>query len=468
MTGIPATSSLFGAQVLLADGWAKNVRISWDKAGLVYKIEPEATLGRNETRAEILIPGMANLHCHSFQRAMAAMAEFCHSQTDSFWSWRDLMYRFVAHLTPQDVGGIAAFVYMQMLQNGFTSIGEFHYLHHQRDGTPYDDPAEMANQVIVGAKTAGIELTLLPVFYAHSNFGDIAPIPSQKRFVHDVEAYQNLIEHLRQNNPGLTVGIAPHSMRAANPAQILDLLTANPNGPVHIHVAEQLVEVEACQNHLGARPVQYLLEHLEIDARWCLVHATHMDASEINGLATSGAVAGLCPITEANLGDGIFEGPQYLQASGRYGIGSDSCVRIDLCEELRLLEYSQRLRDQARVRMAPVGQHVGASMYRQAASGGAQALGQTLGQSPDGQPVGTIAPGNPASFVELDSQHPDLHSRKADAILDGWIFSAGRQAISNVWVKGSQVITNKKHVNIIELTMNYNSILMQLLTRMDQ
>ncbi len=456
MTGISVANSLYVSQVLLADGWAENARISWNDAGLICRIEPDATPSTTEARAEVLVPGMANLHCHSFQRAMAAMAEFCHSQTDSFWSWRDLMYRFVAHLTPQDVAGIAAFTYMQMLENGFTSVGEFHYLHHQSDGTPYDDTAEMANQVITGANTAGIELTLLPVFYTHSDFADVAPTPAQKRFVHNMQTYQNLIEHLRQNNPNLTVGIAPHSMRAANPAQIGDLLATNPDCPVHIHVAEQIAEVEVCQKHLGARPVQYLLDHLGVDARWCLVHATHMDTSEINGLAASGAVAGLCPITEANLGDGIFEGTKYMQANGRFGIGSDSCVRIDLCEELRLLEYSQRLRDQARVRLAPVGQHVGATLYRQAAIGGAQALGQTSG---------AIAVGSPVSFVELDAQHPDLHGRKSDALLDGWIFSAGKDAIRNVWVKGSQVIQDRYHGNNAVITNTYNSIIMQLLNR---
>ena len=448
------TDTLFAKQALLATGWASNVRITWNIAGNITAL----TTGENKKSAEesvdILLPGMSNLHCHSFQRAMAGLAEISHSPNDSFWTWRDLMYRFVGKLTPKDVQIIASFTYMEMLQSGFTSIGEFHYLHQQPDGSKYDDPAEMANMVIAGAKETGIELTMLPVFYAHSDFGGAVPDPRQNRFVHDLDNFQLLIDSLRQKNSEIIIGIAPHSLRATTPEQLTELLSNNPNYPVHIHIAEQMAEVRACEQHLGTRPVQWLLDNYQIDDRWCLVHATHMNKNEITQMANSRAVAGLCPITEANLGDGIFAGVDYAKANGKFGIGSDSCVRIDLADELRTLEYSQRLRDQKRVRLAPTKTSVGGHLYRQAAKDGAQALGQNNGN---------IAIGKTASFVALDATMPSLAGRSKDAIIDGWVFASQKSPVTDVWVLGKQVLKNQNHQKQQEITNDYIKCLRRLL-----
>jgi formiminoglutamate deiminase len=455
MDKVPSRS-IFAKQALLTIGWAENVRINWDEQGRIDHIEMGVSPSSSCQHVEALLPGMANLHCHAFQRAIAGLAEISHSPSDSFWSWRELMYQFVEHLTPSDAGAIAAFVYMEMLEAGFTAVGEFHYLHHQADGTAYDQPAEMANRVMAGADLAGLDMTLLPVFYAHSGFGGAAPGAAQARFLHDVDGYQALVDGLRNSHPDRVIGIAPHSLRAATPDELQALLSANPASPVHIHVAEQMAEVEACQAELGARPVRYLLDEIGMDDRWCLVHATHMDSAETRELAASGAVAGLCPITEANLGDGLFDGVAFQQAGGTFGIGSDSCVRIDLAEELRLLEYGQRLQDQGRARMAPIGTSVGGHLYRQAAAGGAQALHQ---------PTGSIAKGQKASFVSLDISHPSLVGRTGDALLDGWIFAAGRSPVQHVWVSGQQRVRQQKHQKQDMITNAYKKALLDILSR---
>ncbi|MBL4594993.1 MAG: formimidoylglutamate deiminase [Robiginitomaculum sp.] len=454
--GITKAGSVFGKQVLLADGWVDNVRLVWDATGHVTQIVPDTKQKPNEPRLDILLPGMANLHCHAFQRAMSGLAEIGTGGQDSFWTWREMMYRFVALLRPGQVQAIAAFAYMEMLQSGFTSVGEFHYLHHQADGTSYDNRTEMAQRFIASAAHTGIEMTLLPVFYAHSDFNGQAPKASQRRFVHDVDGFARLVDDCRAQNPKMTIGIAPHSLRAVTPDELHELLAANPTGPVHIHVAEQMAEVEAAKIHLSARPVRWLLEHAGVDERWCLVHATHMDEAEVLDLARSGAVAGLCPMTEANLGDGLFAGSTYLAANGAFGIGSDSCVRIDLAEELRWLEYGQRLRDQKRVRLAPANTSVGGHLYRQAAGNGAQALGQT---------GGIIAMGAPASFVALDADHPALVGRKYDACLDGWIFGGGASPVQDVWVLGRHLVQGKKHAHSDEITKAYTDVLTSLLSK---
>ena len=295
---------------------------------------------------------------------------------------------------------------------------------------------------------------MLPVFYAHSNFGGADPDPHQNRFIHNLDNFQLLVNNLRQQHPEITIGIAPHSLRAVTPEQLTELLRNNPNDPVHIHIAEQMAEVKACEQHLGATPVQWLLDNYQIDDRWCLVHATHMNKNEVQQMASSGAVAGLCPITEANLGDGIFDAVNYATANGGFGIGSDSCVRIDLADELRTLEYSQRLRDQKRVRLAPTKTNVGGHLYRQAANGGAQALGQN---------GGSIAIGKPASFVSLDITTPSLAARSKDAVIDGWVFASRKNPVTDVWVAGNHVIKDKKHQNQQEITANYIKCLRLLL-----
>ncbi len=444
--------NLFARQALLADGWMQNALVSWDETGTITNIASGQNPGAD--KVDVLIPGMANLHCHSFQRAMAAMAEMSQSKSDSFWSWRKLMYRFVHTIAPEHLHDIACLAYMEMLESGFTSVGEFHYLHHQINGNAFDDPAEMSHQIIAAAADTGMDLTLLPVFYAHSGFGGKAPSPQQYRFIHDVDGFLRLLQQITSHHKDIVLGMAPHSLRAVTPDQLYELLTARQSGPIHIHAAEQQQEVKDCMAALGVPPVRWLLDNVDISPKWCLVHATHMQDDEIRDMARSGAIAGLCPVTEANLGDGIFDGASFLSHNGQIGIGSDSCVRIELTEELRLLEYGQRLRDQARAVLAPVGKSVGGNLFRQAAIGGAVALQQNSG---------TIAPGKRASFVSLDMTQTNLSGRKMDAILDGWIFSCQRPAIEHVWVSGTQMVKNGYHKNHEAITRAYKDLLKKIL-----
>lgn len=348
------------------------------------------------------LAGMPNLHSHAFQRGIAGLTEKRGQTGDSFWTWRTLMYRFVELLTPDDLEAIAAQAYMEMLEAGFTHVGEFHYLHRDHDGRPYADPAEMSTRIIAAASDVGIGLTLLPVFYAHGGFGGAPVGAAQKRFTHTVDTYAKLLSIL----PG-HVGIAPHSLRAVTPDQLAAIIPLG-KGPIHIHIAEQTKEVDDCLAWSGQRPVEWLLNHAAVDARWCLVHATHMTPNETMRLAKSGAVAGLCPITEANLGDGFFPARAYIEAGGRWGIGSDSNVRIDMAEELRLLEYGQRLVTQTRSVLGSPQ-----DIFDGAVSGGAQALGAAQGR------------------VVLDDD------------VDSFIFARAR--IKEVWCGGRQVVSDGRH-----------------------
>jgi formiminoglutamate deiminase len=368
------------------------------------------------------------------------------------------MYRFLDRLTPEQVEAIAAQAYVEMLQEGFTRVGEFHYLHNAPDGRPYDNPAELAQRIAAAADATGIGLTLLPVFYAHGDFGGAAPMAGQRRFLNDLESFARLSEASRAAISGLTdanQGIAPHSLRAVTPQELDHLLILAPEGPVHIHAAEQLREVEACLAWSGARPVQWLLDHHAVDRRWCLVHATHLDDDELATLAGSGATAGLCPITEANLGDGVFRTPDYLANGGRYGIGTDSNVAIDAAGELKLMEYAQRLFRRGRNVLAPrEGLSVGGALFRGAARGGAQALGvQTQG----------LAVGAAADIVTLDLNHPSLVGRTGDALLDGWIFAAGAGVVDAVWRFGVKVVEGGRHRDADPVGNRYRRAVTELL-----
>ncbi|WP_292554079.1 formimidoylglutamate deiminase, partial [Mesorhizobium sp.] len=343
-------TAIFAEQALLPDGWNNNVRITL-AGGRIAAAEPGASPLTGDERHAIVLSGMSNLHSHAFQRGMAGLAELRGPSTDSFWSWREVMYRFALSMTPDQVEAVAAQLYVEMLEAGFSRVGEFHYLHHDRDGKPYGNIAEMAERIAAAAAETGIGLTLLPVFYAHSSFGGAAPNEGQRRFINDVQRFGRLLEKSRESVRSLdqaVVGVAPHSLRAATPEE-LDAVTAMaPDGPIHIHIAEQTKEVEDCIAWSGARPVEFLLDHAKVDRRWCLIHATHMTEAETVRMARSGAIAGLCPITEANLGDGTFTAPLFVEHGGRFGVGSDSNVLIGLPDELRQLEYSQRLAHRAR------------------------------------------------------------------------------------------------------------------------
>jgi formiminoglutamate deiminase len=368
------------------------------------------------------------------------------------------MYRFLDRLTPEDVAAVSAQAFAEMLEAGFTRVGEFHYLHNDVDGRPYAQPGELTDAVAAAAAEAGIGLTLLPVFYAHADFGGAPPLHGQRRFVTDPDAFADLLAHARKavaGQVGASVGVAPHSLRAVTPDELAAILPLAQGGPVHIHAAEQLKEVAACVAWSGARPVEWLLANAGVDARWCVVHATHLTAAETSGLARSGAVAGLCPITEANLGDGVFPAPAYLAAGGRIALGTDSNVQIDAAAEIRALEYAQRLAQRSRNVLAEAeGLSVGASLFRRARAGGAQALGQ------DGA---GLQAGAAADIVALDLAHPALIERSGDMILDAWVVSAGREAVAAVWRAGEQVVESGRHLRAGPIARRYRASLRRLL-----
>jgi formiminoglutamate deiminase len=425
---------------MLSDGWAASVRLTL-RDGAIETVEVGAPPQAGDERHEIGLPGLPNLHSHAFQRAMAGRAEQRVDAADDFWLWRTRMYELAAVVEPQDLKAIAALAYAEMLQAGFVRVGEFHYLHNARDGRPYDDPGEMALGLASAAAETGIGFTLLPVFYAHSGFGGLAPTAAQARFLNSVESYARLLEASRKaisSLPDARLGIAPHSLRAVTPDELKAIAALAPQGPIHIHVAEQAKEVEDCLAWSSQRPVAWLLANASVDARWCLVHATQMDDLELEGLARSGAVAGLCPITEANLGDGLFAAGRFMAAGGRYGVGSDSNVLIDAAEELRLLEYGQRLSLRGRNLLARTPQEPTADrMFKDAGAGGAQALG--------GPPL-ELRQGARGALISLDARHPALVDAPASEILSRWVFAAARGAVDCVWVEGRKVVAQGRHL----------------------
>lgn len=423
-------------QALLPDGWARDVRIHF--GARIERIETGVAPAAGDDRRVIGVPGLANVHSHGFQRAL--LAETRGPVGDNFWTWRAEMYRFLDRLTPEDVRAITAQAYCDMLEAGFTRVGEFHYLHHDVSGAPYADVAVMAKAVAEAASDSGIGLTLLPVLYAHSDFGGAPPVPGQRRFIADRDLFARLVEESRAAIaalPDANLGVAPHSLRAVTPEELAFAATLAPNGPLHIHAAEQVREVDACVAWSGLRPVEWLLAHAEIDARWTFIHATHLTEAETTALARSGAAAGLCPITEANLGDGVFPSEGYLAAKGGFGVGTDSNIAIDAAGELRALEYAQRLTRRARnVLASQEGAHTGGELFRAALAGGARSL----------QTHSALSIGAPADIVALSGDHPSLVGRRGDAVLDAWIFSAGRGAVDAVWRNGAQVVEAGRHL----------------------
>lgn len=426
-------------QALLPGGWADGVRVTVTEGtitGVTVGVSAEPT----DERHAIALPGLPNLHSHAFQRGMAGLAEMRGPGEDSFWTWREVMYRFAHHIGPDEMQAIAAMAFVEMLEGGFTRVGEFHYIHHDLDGAPYADPAEMGARLAAAAAETGIALTLLPVLYHCGGFGGQVPNPGQKRFINQPDAFAHLLEASRRAVsalPDAVLGVAPHSLRAVTPDSLALVPGLAQGGPIHIHIAEQIKEVADCHGWSGQRPVAWLLDHAPVDAQWCLVHATHMDASETARLAASGAVAGLCPITEANLGDGIFNGRDYLAAGGAFGIGSDSNVLVDAAEELRNMEYAQRLAHRARnVLTRADTPSTGRTLFDGALSGGARALGQT---------VAGLITGAAADFITLDTSHPSLATKRGDAILDGYIF-AGQRMVDGVWRRGRRVVSGGRHV----------------------
>lgn len=439
--------------VLLPAGWRSDVRLKI-AGGRIASIETGVPPQPGDERHHALVAAMPNLHSHAFQRAMAGLAEMRGPTSDSFWTWRERMYRFALAVEPDDLAAIAAQLYVEMLESGFSRAGEFHYLHHARDGRPYADVGEMAVRIAEASEAAGIALTLLPVFYAHGGFGGRAPLAEQRRFICDIDLYARLVERSRQiMRPlaGSGLGVAPHSLRAVTMEELSVVAALATGGPCHIHVAEQEREVQDCLAWGGARPVETLLDGADVDARWCLVHATHMTEAETRRLARSGAVAGLCPITEANLGDGVFPAPVFMQEGGRYGIGSDSNVQVGVGDELRQLEYSQRIATRSRNVMRQSPGSTGRALYESALSGGNVALGVDCPG---------IAARAPADLVSLDlSRAPGI---SGDAILDGWIF-ARSVAVDCVWVAGHKRVVDGRHVRREPIARRFAETLQRLL-----
>ena len=452
--------SLHFDHLYLDTGWHHDVALKIED-GLIAQIST-SNPAQDKTISEHIsgwtLPGMPNLHSHCFQRGMAGLSERRGPSSDSFWTWRDVMYRFLDRLDPDAIEDIAAMAMMEMMETGFTSLAEFHYLHHDTQGNFYDNRAEMAERIIAAAHKTGLCLTLLPVFYAHSNFGGQEPNHGQRRFVNAPDSYALLFDATQkalQALPGSKIGLAPHSLRAATPSELNGLLSLHKGGPVHIHIAEQMKEVEDCISWCGTRPVNWLLENMPVDEQWCLIHATHMDEGETNALARSGAVAGLCPITEANLGDGLFPASPYRAAGGRIGIGSDSNIEISASHELRWLEYGQRLTQRGRNLLADAeGNSTGETLYRMACASGAQALSQ---------PVGSIAVGKRADFVVLNDSHPTLTGHNDHTIIDAYLFSAGAAAIDRVICGGTTYVEHGRHKQHDAITKAYRARMKKIL-----
>ncbi len=432
--------ALFARHALLPEGWQRDVLLEWDAHGDLTRVDPEAAPPLGVPRTDYVLPGMVNLHSHAFQRALGGLTERAGDGPDSFWTWRDLMYRFAARITPEQIEAIAAQLFSECLRHGYTSLCEFHYLQRGPDGEPYARPAETAERVAAAGHATGMGLTLLPVLYSHAGFGEQPLRPEQRRFRTNVDDILGIVEALQPLRGGqLEVGAAPHSLRAATIDQVRALAAGLPAGrPLHIHIAEQVAEVEQSIGAVGRRPVEYLMEQIEVDARWCLVHATHLNEGEAAALARSGAVAGLCPTTEANLGDGLFPLQAFIEAGGRFGIGSDSHVSQSPVEELRWLEYGQRLVHQRRNIAVTVQQRdVGLYLWQTALRGGAQAAGRK---------VGALAPGLRADLLVLDGNHPNLDGVADEEVLGRFLFCGNDNLVRDVLCGGRWVVQAGRHV----------------------
>jgi len=451
---------LWAEQALTDKGWQQAVRIDLGADGRIASVTPDQPpLGHRMTLA---LPAISNLHSHGFQRAMAGLTEKRSADvSDSFWSWRKLMYDFLEVLSADDVEAITAFAQMEMLKAGFGSVAEFHYVHHGPNAQRYDNIAELSERVFAAQNASGIGLTNLPVYYAQGGCDGRALAGGQLRFKNDFNSYQEIIDVnirlLKTATSDCALGVAPHSLRAVEKEVLDQLHQLYPSGPVHLHIAEQQAEVTEVLAHLGARPVEWLLSIQPVDARWCLIHATQMTPQETLGLAKSGAVAGLCPITECDLGDGIFDGVNYLQGGGIFGLGSDSNIRISLTEEMRTLEYSQRLSHKNRAALATPIASVGRTIFEGAAKGGAQALGRACG---------SIKVGNWADILDLSTEHPDMEGLRGDTLLDAWIFARDDGLVRNVWSAGRHVVVNGRHVKAEAITAAYRSSVQKLRARL--
>lgn len=451
------------ASALLPSGWQQDVIFSIDAQGMIEKVEAGNS---DESLAAVkgfAIPAVPNVHSHAHQRLMAGLAEVAGPGADSFWTWREVMYGFALKLSPEDLQAVAAQLYVETLKSGSTIIGEFQYLHHQPDGSPYAEPAELTLRCLAAAEEAGIAITLLPTLYAYGGFGGQAPTQGQRRFINGADRYLKILSTLQKaiaDKPQHRLGISPHSLRAVTRELLNEVIVGldgmgKEDAPIHIHVAEQTKEVDDCLAWSGGkRPVDYLLDNFSVSGRWCGIHATHMTADETERMAKSGMVAGLCPTTEANLGDGTFPADRFLKAKGAIAIGSDSHISVSPAEDLRQLEYSQRLRDRTRNALAAgPGQSTGRTLLDGVLVGGARSMTQ---------PVGALKAGLRADITVLDEEHPALIGRQGDAVLDSWIFSGGNPCVSDVFVAGRQVVKDHRHINEDAIKKNFQAAVKRL------
>ena len=431
-------------KVFTGKEWLYNVSLHVDKLGYITHMCIDDNPEKLHVIKGPVVPGMTNIHSHAFQFAMAGLTEIRQNTVDTFWSWRKMMYYFALRLSPEDQTVIAAKLYMECLKRGYTSIVEFHYIHNAPDGSNYAAPEEMSLATLSAAKRSGIQLTHLPVFYAHSNFGGQPPHDGQRRFVTSLDTFAKILENLKSpcEDQGVNLGIAPHSLRAVTEREISELMQLfndmPKNVPIHIHIAEQIPEVEAALEYCNRRPVEMLYDIADVDMRWCLIHATHMTKEETKMVANSGATVGLCPLTEANLGDGIFNGAEYLQNNGHFGIGSDSNINCDPFSELQMFEYSQRLIHKQRIILASDEFiNTGTNLYSKAAKGGARAAGRKSG---------VIAPGYLADFFELAEEvNLMFDTLPTNSLLDYRIFSQNPRIVGDVISRGKLVIDAGHH-----------------------
>ena len=449
---------LFFPEMFSGSDWLNDVLMDIDKNGRILSLTTKSqSSDADQVFHGICLPGMPNLHSHAFQRAMAGLSEISGSRVSNFWTWQKVMYEFLAKLSPEDVEAIASQLYMEMLKGGFTSVAEFHYLHNDKNGNQYDIPSEMSDRIFAAANATGIALTHLPVLYAYGGFGALKPHEGQKRFLKTVSQFHRLLETLNDrygSNKLRKIGMALHSLRAVSPSMIKDAITLMPKEPIHIHIAEQTKEVDQCIDWSGQRPIEWLLENTIVNERWCLIHATHMTNIEINALANTRATVGLCPTTEANLGDGLFSLEKFMLQQGKIGIGSDSNTSVDVAEELRLLEYGQRLSQKRRnIGAIREGVSTGDALFKVSLEGGSQALDQ---------PIFILTPGYRADFIVLDKKHPVLFGRTGNTIIDSWVFTGVRELISDVFVAGKHLIRDHHHIHQEYIESRYRETIKSL------
>jgi formimidoylglutamate deiminase len=442
--------TLFANAALLDDGWRENVRLTIAD-GEIRHIQESAVADPDDERVDTILPGMPNGHSHAFQRAMAGRAERRHPSGDDFWAWRLTMYSLAERLNPEQLLAIATLAYMEMLEAGYTSVAEFHYLHNKRGGKPQVPAHLLAEVHSEAASMAGIRLTLIPTLYMANGFDGAALTEAQLRFTNTTESFLKLVDGIRSRETAHTTGLGIHSLRAVPADALRNVVNhANsemPNAPVHIHIAEQQREVDECILSTGQRPVEWLLNHHDIDERWCLIHATHATAEELQGIAERRATIILCPTTEANLGDGVFNYSNFVPNGGQIGIGSDSQISINPWQELQLLEYSQRLTQRARyIAASDESPNTGRALFDAALRGGRVAVGKACDD---------LAEGKAADLIALNMSDPRLAGLACDELIDALIFANPRNPIDAVMVGGEWKTWSGQHTKHELIVSNF-------------